>query len=135
MPIIKPIYVWKYFQKEKLFTAWHGLQQRKAGNFYYKISDQSAGLKPADVIWADFSGLWLVEAKIIDGYTFNINEFQDQQITALNLVWDLCQRSKVLIYSKKTQEYVDILWGDFLVLLNGKTSVELFEKSARVISG
>jgi len=64
--MLNPIFTGKHFQKEKDFTGWYGTEHRKAGQFFYKISDQSMGLKPCDAIHANHEGLYMVEVKIID---------------------------------------------------------------------
>jgi len=127
----KTVFVGKQFKLEKDFTAWFGTQHKRKFAFWHKISDQSRGLKPCDAIYADTDGLYILEAKVIDGYTFNLNSFEEQQIDALDHVWRLCKGSRVIIYSKKTQEYREMSWDILMALLNGKTSAKIFEKSSQ----
>jgi penicillin-binding protein-related factor A (putative recombinase) len=74
--------------------------------------------------------LFAIEIKVIKDYTFNLKSFEEQQINYLNNIWENSRQSMVIIYSKKKQEYCVLLWGELLTLLNGKSSVKLFEKSS-----
>lgn len=96
------------------------------------MSDMSADKKPCDCFYVDEIGrTYFMELKIIDGYTFNINKMQPQQVeflSKLSKTDKFSQRSLplLLVYSKKCHEWKCLEWIEIEKELLENGSVKVF---------
>ena len=131
------------FKLEKDFQAWIGTQiQEHHGMWwpYHKMSDQAVGKKPCDCFYVDEIGrTYFMELKMIDGYTFNINKMESQQLEFLSRLskmqmFDWYRQNPdddhllplLLVYSKKLREWKCLHWIEIEKELLEKGSIKVF---------
>jgi len=116
------------FKVEKDFQWWLGKQIHDHHGMwwpYHKMSDMSIDKKPCDCFYVDELGrTYFMELKIIDGYTFNINKMESQQVEFLSKLSKMQKRfddfpelvdytsslALLLVYSKKLHEWKCLHW-------------------------
>ena len=103
----------KWFLTESKFTTWWLWELKKKWFWKKKWSDMSQERKPYDCNIATPFGDYYVEVKIIRKWdNFSFDQFEPNQIKALEDLTKLWRNAIVVIYSIKENSYKVILYKD-----------------------
>lgn len=96
----------KPFRLEKEFTTFFAKQLKEKWFFWHKISDLDIRAKPVDSIIRTHLESYFCEIKVIKKDEFSFDQFQPNQIKALEEISKLWWKAIVVIYSVEYNSYI-----------------------------